>query len=156
MTRPKRNAAPGELTDDQRRELLGGFPHTVYTDPAWSSAFDNLEAKREAWEAHRDDLLPAYIARNPGSRPTAWWEFEAADGWGRYNGACSTTNDLPPAWSGYSVEVGNLVALDALTDGERAKLRARGPLWGPGTSDPDASTPARPRGNGAPPADRAP
>ena len=36
-------------------------------------------AMRQAWEELRDDLLPAWIAENPGTRPYAWWAFDAPE-----------------------------------------------------------------------------
>jgi hypothetical protein len=42
---------------------------------------DVIRAKFEKvaplWTVHRDELLPAWIAANPGTRPAAWWWLEA-------------------------------------------------------------------------------
>jgi len=44
---------------------------------------DDAEAeirnRRDAWEDLRGDLLPEFIAKNPGQRPAAWWEFDAPE-----------------------------------------------------------------------------
>ncbi len=32
---------------------------------------------RAEWEQLRDELLPEFIAKNPGHRPWAWWRFSA-------------------------------------------------------------------------------
>lgn len=35
------------------------------------------EAVRSAWEAVRDEMLLAFVRESPGTRPWAWWEFDA-------------------------------------------------------------------------------
>ena len=35
--------------------------------------------RRQAWEEFRDELLPAWIAEHPGSRPHAWWLYDAPE-----------------------------------------------------------------------------
>lgn len=37
---------------------------------------DGGHKPRELWEKHRDDFLPAFIAKNPGRRPLAWWQWD--------------------------------------------------------------------------------
>jgi hypothetical protein len=37
----------------------------------------NVPLWRALWERHRDGLLSEWIARHPGSRPPAWWAFDA-------------------------------------------------------------------------------
>ena len=32
-----------------------------------------------AWELMRDELLPAWIAEHPGTRPYAWWAFDSPE-----------------------------------------------------------------------------
>jgi hypothetical protein len=41
--------------------------------------FGSEREHRAAWEARREDLLRSYLTppRIPGSRPEAWWRFEA-------------------------------------------------------------------------------
>lgn len=39
--------------------------------------FENEDAVREYWQAYREDLLAEWVERNPGSRPPAWWRFDA-------------------------------------------------------------------------------
>ena len=36
-----------------------------------------LDGLQQAWKRRRDELLPAFIAENPGTRPWAWWAFDA-------------------------------------------------------------------------------
>ena len=64
--RPIRRVSSFHLTTQQRFELIFGSlgPH--------GSAFPDEQAKRGAWEAHRDT-----IELNPGFRPDAWWEYDA-------------------------------------------------------------------------------
>ena len=38
--------------------------------------FETLEEFTEAWEAVRDEVMPRYIEKNPGSRPFAWWRVD--------------------------------------------------------------------------------
>jgi hypothetical protein len=37
---------------------------------------DNPELWAQIWERFRAELLPDWIARHPGDRPAAWWEFD--------------------------------------------------------------------------------
>jgi hypothetical protein len=34
---------------------------------------------RDLWEEQRDEVLSAYIADNPGSRPSLWWKYDAPE-----------------------------------------------------------------------------
>ena len=40
--------------------------------------FDQEQA-RECWQKHRDVLLAEWIEDNPGTRPWAWWRFDAPE-----------------------------------------------------------------------------
>jgi hypothetical protein len=45
--------------------------------------FASVRERREAWERHREELLARLhwqAQGNPGSRPFAWWEFDAGPG----------------------------------------------------------------------------
>lgn len=44
-----------------------------------SGDFTDYDAMRAAWEILRGELLPAWIAEHPGSRPFAWWKFDAPE-----------------------------------------------------------------------------
>jgi hypothetical protein len=37
------------------------------------------EAIRAAWAALQSTIMPAWIQRRPGTRPWAWWKFEAPE-----------------------------------------------------------------------------
>jgi hypothetical protein len=38
--------------------------------------FKSIEDFTEAWNSVREEVLPGFIARNPGSRPFAWWRVD--------------------------------------------------------------------------------
>ena len=56
----------GVLNLEQYLELLLG--------PKGRSAFNTDAARHRAWREHRAELLPLV---DPGSRPWAWWQYEA-------------------------------------------------------------------------------
>ena len=37
------------------------------------------EELRSAWEDRRGELLPEFIAENPGQRPWGWWQFDSPE-----------------------------------------------------------------------------
>ncbi len=59
-----------QLGVSAKYELLNGEP---LIGP---SAFPDQDAMQQAWELHREELLSAWIAERPGTRPFAWWLFE--------------------------------------------------------------------------------
>lgn len=79
-TRPTRKpVAPVEaLSDACREQLLTG--HDLRGE-AYSRDVENdptaLKRMREDWNRYRDELLREWIASRPGSRPFAWWLFDA-------------------------------------------------------------------------------
>jgi hypothetical protein len=63
------------------------------SDPE-SDVFESEEERYEAWLAHRDEFMESH---KPGSRPGAWWRYEAPEGApdradyrGRYDGWTNT------------------------------------------------------------------
>jgi len=56
------------LNLEQYLELLLG--------PREASSFDSEESRCAAWHAHAAELLPLV---DPGSRPWAWWEYDAPE-----------------------------------------------------------------------------
>jgi hypothetical protein len=55
-----------------------------FSDPkpeGWKDVhFFLTSVERQAlWAIHRDAILSAWIAEHPGTRPWAWWKFEAAE-----------------------------------------------------------------------------
>jgi len=67
--RPKRRR---QITADHRRALRTGHSFT--------SRFDaNTGTMREVWQDLRGDILREWIRANSGSRPWAWWQFDAPE-----------------------------------------------------------------------------
>lgn len=96
--RRSRDTGPS-LTARQRTWLLTGLDWTFLdpeAGPLGSGGFDNLRDARKAWEALREDLLEFWLQRpetwpgehsfrtprprGPGTRPWAWWRFDAEVG----------------------------------------------------------------------------
>jgi hypothetical protein len=40
---------------------------------------DSDDSVREMWDALRDDILTEHAKRRPGTRPSAWWRFQATE-----------------------------------------------------------------------------
>jgi hypothetical protein len=58
-----------DLTDAELLDLLGWGP----------PVFASEEDRREAWEAHGDELLADRGGAVPGHRPRAFWDYDAPD-----------------------------------------------------------------------------
>lgn len=43
-----------------------------------ADTFATAAERRRAWEGHRAELLATWVSEFPGTRPSAWWEYEAA------------------------------------------------------------------------------
>ena len=80
MTRPRRKARPGQLTDEQLSELCSRMGLFI-GDP---SAFSSDAHRRASWFEHRDRVLEHYARRyargNIHEKPAGWWAFEAPTG----------------------------------------------------------------------------
>ena len=70
-----------------------------------------LEAFELSWQRHRVAMLDEYQRQRPGSRPWAWWRFDARE-------------DQPSPWEGE--EVARLLELDAMSEREMDAVIARG------------------------------
>ena len=87
----------------RRRDSHRRF-HRELTSPEWldlqvnsdleSDVFESEEERYEAWLARRDEYMESH---KPGSRPGAWWRYEAPEGApdradyrGRYDGWTNT------------------------------------------------------------------
>jgi len=96
-TKPRREKYLG-LTAELKRVLLYG-----------RGFFDNLnhvseEVIQQAWEQHGSNLMAAWIAEHPGSRPFAWWKFEAVPEHGeRRIVDLRFTPDLRAGWIKYGI-----------------------------------------------------
>jgi hypothetical protein len=50
---------------------------TIHRGPGGD--FTDYDALRAGWEILRGELLPKWIAEHPGTRPYAWWLFDAPE-----------------------------------------------------------------------------
>ena len=76
-------AALANYTRHHLRELLRGscfFPDVGFRG--------NVEAMHRAWRAVRGEVLPQWTKAHPGTRPHAWWRFDAAERRRRIDGPC--------------------------------------------------------------------
>ena len=69
--RLRKRGTADRLTEIQRLHLHRGNPFGC--GPVFA---DNAD-EREAWTAHRDDIQREHIERMPGTRPCAWWRYDA-------------------------------------------------------------------------------
>jgi len=103
-------------------------------------------AVEAAWRELEDELLPAFIHKNPGRRPWAWWAFDAPEPTRRVlRGVDVLKNPTTPEWVRRKVNFGVIRVFNAqchrhgvvvesqpaylqrhglLTDGESAALGA--------------------------------
>jgi hypothetical protein len=70
---------PSPPPDRARRSLNHWQENVLRYGPQdrWDDAFPDAAAVQEAWEYHRQRILPGY---RHGHRPWAWWEFDAPPG----------------------------------------------------------------------------
>ena len=82
MAKRRNPGGVAPLTGRQRQELTAGLQalRMSTVEGGWNelSAFDSHESKRQAWEAHRDELMGPY--RDCFVRPAAWWIYEHPSG----------------------------------------------------------------------------
>ncbi len=52
--------------------------HLLNDERPWQHE-DNCDELQAAWSQQRSELLRAWIARHPGSRPNGWWAFDATE-----------------------------------------------------------------------------
>lgn len=98
------------------------------------------EELREAWEQLRETILADFIAKNPGRRPWAWWEYDAPEprrqiapgpkpvGDDRWFGMPRCYRGVPPPEM-YESEADYLDRLELLTDQERETLARQSSGW---------------------------
>jgi hypothetical protein len=65
--------------DDLDIEFLLRGPHGVPCELTSAEEAGDNETIREAWESMRSTLLPQWIRELPGTRPWAWWTYDAAN-----------------------------------------------------------------------------
>lgn len=46
---------------------------------AWQLRFNRNGCARDLWNRIRSQALPAFIRKNPGRRPWAWWKFDSPE-----------------------------------------------------------------------------
>jgi hypothetical protein len=65
----------------------GAYPDVELLDVSRGDDFVQLmlarrpdrEEGRDLWDGHRTEILSAWLMKNPGRRPWAWWKFEATE-----------------------------------------------------------------------------
>ena len=87
------------VTDNVRRYLETGVTNErdieVYL---LSGNTDQLAAR---WNSQKEVILSEWIENYPGSRPWAWWMFDAQEGRKRTGGKGQAINEKYPAWVEY-------------------------------------------------------
>ncbi|MET3839036.1 hypothetical protein [Bradyrhizobium sp. OAE829] len=79
----KRNKTIFELTEAQRAFLHDEpLPHGTEGFEAFQlrrdcAMDDEYPSNSALWEAYREEVLAAWIADHPGTRPNLWWRFDA-------------------------------------------------------------------------------
>lgn len=68
LRRPERREMFRGLTDEIRYCLETGLCYLTHEQPS-------IDALRDAWEAHGAAITAEWIAKEPGTRPFAWWLF---------------------------------------------------------------------------------
>lgn len=128
----RRRLASSSHTERTRLRLLSGHDLAFMGD---DPPLDDDELA-EAWTDLRDELLADFIASHPGSRPWAWWAFDAPEP--RRQIAPGPAAVGPDLWFGlprlyaavsphamYESERDYLARHGLLTDGERLSLAAK-------------------------------
>src|SRR5215216_2401874 len=72
---------PGDYTDEENLDLYRLETGHDITAPMQYPHYDepNFDYTKKRWHAVSDDVLAAWIEARPGSRPPAWWRFEALE-----------------------------------------------------------------------------
>lgn len=94
---PLRRADTANLDDEQYRALTTGRPY-------FGNPFVDTAEMRAAWQANRSDLLREWITKRPGSRPFAWWLFEAVPRYGERKVVSEVwCEEYRPGWLQYGI-----------------------------------------------------
>lgn len=72
----RRRGRKGSISRDEELYLYSGFNLLDGSDAFEGEARVNV---RKTWEAHRGRLLVAFVEAYPGSRPWAWWVYDAVE-----------------------------------------------------------------------------
>lgn len=81
MTAPRPRRQPvgiqsNSLTGPEKFHLLKGCD---FFNDAYGREHIDLDRMRADWHEFRDELLQEWIEHNPGTRPFAWWRFDATE-----------------------------------------------------------------------------
>jgi hypothetical protein len=81
MARPLR-------TDSKNRRWNAGHIRSLLLYPFFpNEGFGpDLDSKRSCWQEFKDIILPLWVKHRPGTRPLAFWEFDAPERRKRTNG----------------------------------------------------------------------
>lgn len=74
-------------------ELLTGFDH-------FGLGFSDLAEARAAWDLVREPFLAGHVERRPGTRPWAWWAFEAPEPRRMLEGSPGRISPVAETWFG--------------------------------------------------------
>lgn len=78
-TRKRRSRAPNVLSPIALDDML----HGLLLIPGCGYALEGCQLDRARmamdWKRHRAHLLPEWIRERPGTRPYAWWLFDAPE-----------------------------------------------------------------------------
>jgi hypothetical protein len=77
----RKSQSRGRVTEAQWAYLLDDRERSKQLD-AWEefmlgAPHDNYAALRLLWNAYREQILEVWIREFPGTRPSAWWKFDA-------------------------------------------------------------------------------
>lgn len=75
MRRPIINAT--DLSHACRQQLLDGYSFFDEGYGDGDRTADMLERMKTDWVLYRDQILADWVTKHPGTRPWAWWQFDA-------------------------------------------------------------------------------
>ncbi len=84
------------LTGKQEYDLRAG---ACFFRDTWGNGTDEERQanRRGAWKRFRAAILAKWMADNPGTRPAAWWQYDAPEPWRRRIGGGLASNEDPSA-----------------------------------------------------------
>ncbi|MEJ7591114.1 MAG: hypothetical protein WKF77_06160 [Planctomycetaceae bacterium] len=103
--------------------------------------------QHECWQDSKGEILPAFIAENPGRRPHGWWQFEAKARRERIDGM-PHPHDVP----GGDQQKRLFFGIPRMCAIARACKLAKVPLWSPNRLRHNAATELRKEFDWKPPA----
>src|SRR5829696_9844388 len=75
------NKEPGDYTEEENLDMYRLETGHDITVPLRHPNYDqrNFNYTEKRWHVVKDDVMAAWIEQHPGSRPGAWWRFEALE-----------------------------------------------------------------------------